>query len=146
MKKLLCLFFLGLGAIGYGECLDFYYVKRPVAYGTVFHEYIGVWNQSSEHSEAVGLLKGDEDRKVFDESITTPASREGLVKISFLGSACDENAKRALSVARKYAKDWDSFYESTLLFYFRMGVTPLVGKPCRNVALEIADRLKEFLH
>lgn len=146
MKKLVYLCFLGLGAIGYGECLDFYYVKRPVAYGTVFHEYIGVWNPGTEVSEALGLLKGDEDRKVFDEFIASPWSKEGLVKLSFLGSACDENAKKALLFARKYAKDWDSFYESTLLFYFRMGVTPLVGKPCRNVAMEIAERLKEFLH
>ncbi|NBX69095.1 MAG: hypothetical protein EBR01_09070 [Proteobacteria bacterium] len=125
-------------------CLDFFYVKRPVAYGAVYHEYVAARNPKTGKSEAFGLLKGSEDLKIFLNAFERKS--EATAVLRFMGNACDENAKRASDAARKYAKEWEVFYDNEILFYSRMGVTPVVGKPCRNVALEIAEILKKFLH
>lgn len=127
----------------WGSCLDFYYVKRPVSLGLVIHEYVASEEVGSHLAEVYGLLKGTTDLSVFKE-----AKRSGdmsVAEITFLGSACDENALKARKVARDYSKVWEESFENPLLFYPRMLGTPILGKPCRNVALEIADLLTRVL-
>lgn len=139
--------FLGLLSISSAvraDCLEFFHVKRPVTYGMVEHEYIAAIDSKSSNAEVFGLLKGDEDLRVFLKTVNS--SNQNLAKLSFLGEACDENAQRAISNAREYSKYWDAFYDNALMFYARMGITPLVGKPCRNVALGIGELLKKYLH
>lgn len=126
------------------DCFEFFHVKRPVTYGMVEHEYIAALGSKSSKAEVFGLLKGDEDLRVFLKTVNS--SQQNSAKISFLGEACDENAQRAISTAREYSKYWEVVYQNTLIFYARMGITPLMGKPCRNVALGIGELLKKYLH
>ncbi|MSP19846.1 MAG: hypothetical protein EXR74_09790 [Bdellovibrionales bacterium] len=142
-KKILMAIVIALPSSLWGSCLDFYYVKRPVSFGLVIHEYLASEEVGPHSAEVYGLLKGTIDLSVFKE-----AKRSGdlnVAEITFLGSACDENAVKARKVARDYSKVWEESFQNPLLFYPRMLGTPILGKPCRNVALEIAELLTRFL-
>jgi hypothetical protein len=126
-----------------GSCTDFFYVKRPVVYGAVIHEFVAAENSETQHAEAFGLLKGDEDLKSF--LAARKNGGETLAEITFLGTACGLKATAAAERARRYSSVWSQAYQNWILYLTRMGITPVVGKPCRNAAIEIAEDLRDYL-
>ena len=128
----------------WASCTDFFYVKRPVVYGTVIHEFIIAENQESKSAEAFGLLKGNEDLRIFLEA--RKSGDESLAEIDIIGTACDSKAAEATQMARYYSKVWSQTYENWILYLSRMGITPVIGKPCRNAALELAEDLRPYLN
>ncbi len=120
------------------SCFRVYFVKRPVALGAVYHEYLVVESDDLKDTRALGYLKGNEDLKQFLKA-RADAFRSDL-RVSFLGKFCASKAERALLEASEYQREWTEYYDNNLILYYtRMGVTPLIGKPCRNIALGIAE-------
>ena len=145
MFKATLLFLMILAGPSFADfgCYRFFYVKRPVAFGTVYHEYVVAQREDLRESKAFGLLKGTDDLKHFLIAVKNPAKTD--LKIKMLGRSCEANAERALSRANDASQEWTLFYENELYFVTRMGLTPLIGKPCRNMALSIAEMIEPLL-
>lgn len=129
--------------VSLSECFEFFYVKRPVALGAVEHEFVAVENIQTQQAKAFGLLKGNEDLNLFVAA--RKGSEVGAIKLASLGSVCGLRAQQALQVARDYSKAWTEYYKNWALYLMRMGVTPVMGKPCRNTALALSELLAPYL-
>jgi hypothetical protein len=129
--------------LGDSDCYRFFFVKRAVAYGLIDHEYIVAEAEGLKESEAIGFLKGTEDLKEFTRFRNHP--EQVVMKISYLGKSCGVLGERALSDALDYSRAWTEYYDSYWLYLPRMGATPLIGKPCRNIALGVVGVIQPYL-
>ena len=118
-KKLLVVLVFFMARDLCGSCTDFFYVKRPVVYGAVIHEFVAAENKETQHAEAFGLLKGDEDLKTF--LAARQNGDETLAEVTFLGTACGPKAIAAAERARRYSAVWSQTYQNWILY-----LTPLV--------------------
>ena len=130
-------------AISSANCFEFFYVKRPVALGVVEHEFVAAENIETQEAEAFGLLKGSEDLSLFIRA--RRGSQALSASLSSLGVACGQKAEYALQVSREYSKSWTEYYKSWTLYLIRMGIKPVLGKPCRNTALAISKLVAPYL-
>lgn len=125
------------------DCYRFFYVKRAVSYGLIDHEYVVAEAQDLKGSKAIGFLKGTVDFEEFLRFRKRP--QQGVMKLSYLGRSCGTFGEQALRVALEYSQEWTEYFESYWLYFPRMGVTPLIGKPCRNIALGVVDVIRPYL-
>ena len=111
--------------------------------GAVEHEFVIAQSEDLKTTKAFGLLKGNEDLSQF--LLFQQSPRTNPLRVNFMGETCGFNAVQALSEAKNYSELWTEVYQDQLLYYSRMGLTPILGKPCRNSALEISELIAPYL-
>ncbi len=128
----------------YPACADFYYIKRPLTATPVLHEFIGIHGDAAE---VAGLPKTSEDLTFFSYFLRHRATPPSLLKpsVHFLGRACGQKKVQALKTAKERSNQWKEAYDNWALYLLRMGLTPVLGKPCRKAALDVAEQIKPWL-
>lgn len=140
---LILLWIFSSSGFGSAACYQFFFIKRPVVAGAVEHEFVVAQSEDSGNAIALGLLKGNEDLQYFLKAQREP--NKFWIDVRLLGTTCGENARKAIREARDYSNRWMEFYQNSVIYLARMGATPVMGKPCRNAALEIAKLVEPYL-
>ena len=116
----------------------FYYILQP-SYLSVTHEYIAarIYRKNSDKSYVytIGLNDNVDDLSYAKEQIT-----KGIVK-SFLIYNSVSDLRVAKVKINHFAED--SKYQRKSYLTYRLVATPLLGKPCKNVATNLKQILLE---
>lgn len=117
------------------DCTKFYYVKRPVA--AVNHEY--VVGQNARELRVFGSTKPGGDAGYF------ASLSPGSPRARYLGQACGAGSREVMGKAEAISAEWEHRYRRWIPYLFRMGVTPILGKPCRAAARQVARAIQPRL-
>lgn len=133
-------------------CVDFFRVNRPLA-PLVNHVFVGTRLryycedaslQPGKTALIYGGVKGRSDEASLELFLADTVSHHS--NLDYRGTACGEDALRALDVAVDVSRSRAEFWQKyPVVGAVRIVATPLLGRPCDVAAAAVLDAVQPFL-